>query len=109
MHAGTSCACPCTSVFHILGALMAISYWYCTCLPSCAQRLFLVPGVWVTSMSASLGVCRFEWKIPEEAMGVLAVEPANGIIDPGEIQVSCAILMYIFSEEVGSVTCLIFK
>ena len=42
-------------------------------------------------------------------MGVLAVEPANGIIDPGEIQVSCAILMYIFSEEVGSVTCLIFK
>ena len=34
-------------------------------------------------------------------MGVLAVEPANGIIDPGEIQVSCAISMYVFSEGGG--------
>ncbi|KAL5489479.1 hypothetical protein EMCRGX_G018573 [Ephydatia muelleri] len=56
-------------------------------------QLFFKPTCVQTTSESSCRVTnasrlpvRFEWKIPEEAMGVLAVEPANGIIDPGEIQ-----------------------
>ena len=44
---------------------------------------------------------RFEWKIPEEAVGVLTVEPVNGTIDPGEIQVSLALQSTYLAREVG--------